>query len=263
MKKKPFDMDTIAAQLWTVRSLCGDARGFASTLAALKSIGYGSVELAGLGAISPGEVRRILDGSGISACSAHADSEQLLASPGSVIEMLHAVGCDFVAYPYPRNQDLSSAGGVARLCRQLSAAAAVFHSAGITLAYHNHSLELQRQGGQTVLQIILERTDPKLLQVELDTYWLQAGGVDPAQWIERCAGRTALLHIKDYGIDPGGEPVCREIGAGNLDWKRILSSARSSGCRWYIVEQDDHWSSGDPVESLRTSWSHLAQMQEA
>lgn len=256
-------MDTVAAQLWTVRSLCGDARGFASTLAALRSIGYRSVELAGLGAIAPGEVKRILGDSGISACSAHLDSELLLANPGAAVEMLHAAGCGYAAYPYPKNQDLSSPEGVARLCGQLSAAAAVLHSAGITLAYHNHGIELQRQGGQTVLQIILERTDPKLVQVELDTYWLQAGGVDPAQWIERCAGRADLLHIKDYGIDPGGKPVCREIGAGNLDWKRIFLSAGKAGCRWHIVEQDDDWSSGDPVESLRTSWNNLAQMRRA
>ena len=46
-------MENFAAQLWTVRSLCGDARGLASTLTALRSIGYNAVELAGLAAIPP------------------------------------------------------------------------------------------------------------------------------------------------------------------------------------------------------------------
>ncbi|MGA2615220.1 MAG: sugar phosphate isomerase/epimerase [Spirochaetia bacterium] len=249
--------ETIAFQLWTVRSLCGDAPNFASTLAAIRSIGYRAVELAGVSAISPADVRRVLDDTGVRSCCVHADSEQILRDPGAVVAMLRSLGCDSVAYPYPRNQDLSSPEGVARLCRLLSDAGSVFHSEGITFSYHHHNLELQKLDGRPVLQEILDRTDPQHVRVELDTYWLQAGGVDPARWIERCAGRVPFLHIKDFGVDPKGKPVFREIGAGNLDWDGILKAAEKAGCTWLIVEQDDHWSTGDPVASLRTSWTYL------
>ncbi len=251
--------ENIAAQLWTVRSLCGDARGLASTLATLRSIGYSAVELAGVAAIPPAEVRRILSDAGVTSCCVHADSEQILSDPGAVVETLRALGCDSVAYPYPRNQDLSRPEGVSKLCRLLSEAGSVFHSEGIAFSYHHHNLELQRLDGRLVLQEILDRTDPKHVQVELDTYWLQAGGVDPARWIQRCAGRVPFLHIKDFGVDPQGKPLFREIGAGNLDWDGILKAAKKARCAWLIVEQDDHWSTGDPVESLRASWSYLAK----
>jgi len=256
-------MENLAAQLWTVRSLCADARGLASTLTALRSIGYNAVELAGLAAIPPADVRRILDDTGVAACAAHADAELILRDPGAVAATLHTLGCASVVYPYPRNQDLSSVEGVARLCSLLGSAGALFAAEGIKLSYHNHNLELQKLGGKTVLQTILERTDPKLLQVELDTYWLQAGGVDPARWIESCAQREELLHIKDYGVDREGRPKFKEIGAGNLDWDGILSAAWKVGCRWLIVEQDDHWTTGDPLESLRASWDYLARSQES
>jgi sugar phosphate isomerase/epimerase len=217
------------------------------------------VELAGLGSIPPGVVRRIVQDAGMTSCSAHADSGQILEDPGAVVETMRALGCDSVAYPYPRNQDLSTPEGVTLLCRMLSDAGAVFHSEGITFSYHHHSIELQKLGGRTVLEMILEQTDPRLVQLQPDTYWLQAGGVDPSRWIARFAGRVPFLHVKDYGVDSAGRAVFREIGAGNLDWNGILSAAKKAGCRWHIVEQDDHWSSGDPVESLRASWNHLAR----
>jgi sugar phosphate isomerase/epimerase len=248
----------IAAQLWTVRHLCGDAKGLASTLSRLKAIGYDAVELVALGAIPPDSVRRILDDCGITACSAHADSQLILSDPGAVAAMLHAVGCSSVAYPYPRNQDVASPQGVERLCRLLSSAASVFHSEGISFFYHNHALELQRLGERTALQMIMEQTDHRLMGMELDTYWLQAGGVDPAAWIERCNGRAALLHVKDYGITADGKPRFAEIGAGNLDWEKVLGAAARAGTRWLIVEQDDAWAV-DPVESLRTSWQYLSR----
>jgi sugar phosphate isomerase/epimerase len=47
-----------------------------------------------------------------------------------------------------------------------------------------------------------------------------------------------------------------EIGAGNLDWPRIVAAAERSGCRWYIVEQDTCL--GDPVDSLAQSYRYLA-----
>jgi sugar phosphate isomerase/epimerase len=250
----------IAVQLWTVRSLLGDARGLASALRAIRRIGYHAVQLAGLGPIPPADVRRVLDDAGLKACSAHEDADELLADPGRVAERLHVYGCASVAYPYPKNQDLSSVKGVQRLCRALTKAGKVFRAEGILFAYHHHHLEFQRLGGRTVMDMILEQVDPGLLEIEPDTYWLQAGGVDPVEWIRRCARRESLLHLKDYGVDPTGKPLFREIGAGNLDWNRILPAARRAGCRWYIVEQDDHWRTGDPLASLRESWRFLRRM---
>jgi sugar phosphate isomerase/epimerase len=249
---------SIAAQLWTVRSLCGDAKGFASTLTALKSIGYDAVELAGLANIPADAVRRTLDEAGITVCSAHADSQQLLEDPGAVIETLHSLGCSSAVYPHPRNQDFSSVEGVTRLCRRLSEVGSLLNSEGIAFSYHNHSLELQRLGERTILQMILDQTDPKIVGMELDTYWLQAGGVDPAKWIEKCRERVTLLHVKDYRINADGKPLFAEIGTGNLDWEGILSAAGKAGSQWLIVEQDDHWTGGDPVASLRTSWKYLS-----
>ncbi|HEY9594438.1 MAG TPA: sugar phosphate isomerase/epimerase, partial [Spirochaetia bacterium] len=104
---------------------------------------------------------------------------------------------------------------------------------------------------------ILAETDPDAVQVQLDTYWVQAGGGDPAEWLARLKGRASMVHVKDYGVDSGGKPVFEEIGQGNLGWKRILAAARKAGCQWYIVEQDSDWDDGDPFQSLRVSLTYL------
>ncbi len=249
--------ENIAAQLWTVRSLLGDARGLAAASRAVRRIGYRAVQLAGLGSISPQDVRRVLDDAGLKACSAHEDADEILLQPGRVAEKLRIYGCSSVAYPYPKNQDLSSVKGVQRLCRALTKAGKLFRTEGILFAYHHHHLEFQRLGSRTAMDIILDQVDPNLLEIEPDTYWLQAGGVDPVEWIRRLARRETLLHLKDYGVDPTGKPRFREIGGGTLDWGRILATARRADCRWYIVEQDDHFRTGDPVASLRESWRFL------
>jgi sugar phosphate isomerase/epimerase len=252
----------VAAQLWTVRSLLGDARGLADALGRIRGIGYPAVQLAGLGHIAPSEIRRSRNGAGVQACSSHEDAEEMLEHPARVAERLHVSGCASVAYPYPKNQDLFSANGVRRLSGALAHAGRVFRAEGILLAYHHHHLEFQRVGRQAAIEIILKQVDPDLLEVELDTCWLQAGGVDPAQWMRRCAGRQTLPHLKDYGVGPTGAPLFREIGAGNLDWDRILPAARRASCRGYIVEQDDHWNGGDPMASLRESWRLLSRMSD-
>jgi sugar phosphate isomerase/epimerase len=133
----------------------------------------------------------------------------------------------------------------------------MLRKAGVTFAYHNHNQEFHRLGGKTVMDMIIEETDHDAVQIELDTYWVQAGGGDPAAWLARLKGRASLVHLKDYGVDPKGRTMFEEIGQGNLAWDRIMAAARRAGCRWYIVEQDGDWEDGDPFQSLKMSLAYL------
>jgi len=131
--------------------------------------------------------------------------------------------------------------------------------AGIALAYHNHNFEFAKTGGKTWLELIYDNTDPKNLQAEIDTYWVQAGGGDPAEWIRKYAGRLSVLHAKDMVIGPDNEQRFAEIGEGNLNWPAILSAADDAGVEWYCVEEDDCYGR-DPFESLKISLENLRGM---
>lgn len=252
--------EKIAVQMYSVRDYCNDSHEIVETLKKVRSIGFLAVEMSSLGPLPPHELAKVLDGEGLTCCATHEDVEELLTDPESVIERLGVLGCTTTVYPYPRGQDFTTADGVKRLGKALNRSGKLFAKAGITLAYHNHNMEFHRLNGKTVFEWLMSETDPKAVATELDTYWVQAGGMDPAELLGRMKSRVPVLHLKDYGVDPKGKAMFEEIGYGNLDWDRILPAARRAGCRWYVVEQDSDWENGDPFQSLKMSLSYLKRL---
>ena len=247
----------LAAQLYTCRDLLKTPPDIAATLRRVRAAGYTAVQVSGMGPIAEEELNRILDGEGLVCCATHEPSQQILDEPSRVVERLRKLRCGITAYPYPANVDLGSESAVNELAARLDAAGAVLAKAGMILCYHNHSLEFRKLGGRTILDRLYEGTSRSRLQAELDTYWVQHGGGDPVAWCERLAGRMPVIHLKDYGIDGQNQPCFREVGSGNLDFKRIIGAAERGGCRWFIVEQDV--CPGDPIDSLAQSYRYLAE----
>jgi sugar phosphate isomerase/epimerase len=131
------------------------------------------------------------------------------------------------------------------------------YGAGLTFSYHNHSFEFERFGGRTGLAIIYEESDPRYLQAELDTYWVQHGGADPILWINKLAQRMPVIHLKDMAIIDNQQAMA-EVGEGNLNWPGILAACQEIGVEWYAVEQDI--CRRDPFESLKISYENLRAM---
>ena len=74
-------------------------------------------------------------------------------------------------------------------------------------------------------------------------------------WCKKLEQRMPLLHLKDFIMINDQESFFAEVGLGNLDIKNIVKTATDSGCKWFIVEQDE--CSGDPFDSLRISYNNL------
>jgi sugar phosphate isomerase/epimerase len=129
-------------------------------------------------------------------------------------------------------------------------------------AFHNHNYEFRRLGETTGFETIVTRTDPKLVWLELDCYWLTQAGYDPAEMLKQYAARTRMIHIKDRkpGFVPsqtldGSAEHFTEVGTGTIDWKAVLAAAQKAGVEHYFVEQD----SGErpPLESIAISYRNL------
>ena len=86
----------------------------------------------------------------------------------------------------------------------------------------------------------------------LDTYWVQAGGGNPAEWIEKLSGRVPCIHLKDYLFDAKMAP----IGVGNINFDRVFAAAAAAGTEYMLVEQDDCYDV-DPFECLKISYDYL------
>ncbi len=48
-----------------------------------------------------------------------------------------------------------------------------------------------------------------------------------------------------------------EVGAGSIDWSKVLKAAARAGVQHYYVEQD--YTPGDPIESLKKSYAYVTQ----
>ena len=246
----------LAAQLYTVRDFTNTPAEIATTMKKVKQLGYDAVQCSALGVIDAHELKRIVDGEGLTICATHTDYDRMRDEPQAVIDEHNLWGCKHAAIG-GLPQEYRSAEGYARFAKDASEVAKRLAEGGLTFSYHNHSFELERFNGRTGLEILYQDSDPKYFNSELDTYWIQHGGGDPAAWIRELKGRAHIVHLKDMAMD-GRTQLFSEIGEGNLNWSAILDACTEADVEWYIVEQDT--CQRDPFESLGISLRNLKEM---
>ncbi len=239
----------VGVQLYTVREFTNTAEGLVESLKKIRQIGYTAVEMSPFGPLEREELKKVLDGEGLSFPSTHLGVDQILNDFDRVSETLLFFDCRHVA----SSGRASDADGYKKLAADLSQAAEKLEKVGIALSYHNHHWEFQKYGDRTGLQILVDETDPKV-NFQLDTYWVQEGGGDPIDWIRSVSGRIPYLHLKDMTIIDAKVHMA-EVGEGNLNWPGIFAAAKEAGTQWYIVEQDH--CQRDPFESIAISLRNL------
>ena len=247
----------LAAQLYTVRQSTKTPEGIAKTLAKVKAIGYDAIQISAFGPCDPGEIAKMLEGEGLTCASTHIGWNRLVDDFDALIEEHRMWGCEHPAIGGMPGE-YRSAEGIVEFARLADEVGKKVVAAGMDFSYHNHNFEFQKAGGKTWLELLYEKSDPRYLKAEIDTYWVQAGGGDPADWIRRCTGRMPVLHLKDMTMGPDGVRMA-EIGEGNLNWPAILAAAKDAGVQWYCIEQDDCYER-DPFDSLKISLDNLHEM---
>ncbi len=246
----------IAAQLYTLRSFLKTPSDIAETMKKVKAIGYDAVQVSGVGPIDPYELKKIVDGEGLTICATHVSFDSMRDETSRVIDEHKLWGCKHIAIGGMPTV-YRNAEGFKKFAVEASEVVRRFAEAGLTFSYHNHSFELEKFDGRLGLDILFEDADPDLFNFEIDTYWIQNGGGDPAAWIRKVKGRGPLVHFKDMTVRDA-KPIMAEVGEGNLNWPAILDACKDSGVEWYIVEQDI--CERDPFESLGISLKNLKAM---
>ncbi|MCB0113548.1 MAG: sugar phosphate isomerase/epimerase, partial [Caldilineaceae bacterium] len=248
----------LAAQLYTIRAHTQTAADFAASMQKIRDIGYKSVQVSAIGPIAPAEVKQILDDNGLTVCITHIGFPRLQEDLDAVIEEHHLWQCKHVAVgSMPAEYREGGEDAYLRFAAEASAIGEKLHAAGLTFSYHNHSFEFVRFGHRTGLDLIYDESDPRFLQAELDTYWVQHGGADPAAWVRKMTNRMPVVHLKDMVIRDKQQTMA-EVGEGNMNWPAILDACRDANVEWYAVEQDI--CPGDPFESLAISYRNLRAM---
>lgn len=264
-------MTQIAAQLFTIRDFTKTRDDFAASMAKIRAIGYEAVQVSQIGDIPNAEVKRICDDNGLTICNTHVSVDDLLKKIDAVIAQHELWGTRHVAIgsmPLELREDESGFRRFAEIANGIGERLA---AAGLTFSYHNHSFEFVRFGEKSGLDLLFDETDPRYVQAELDTYWVQHGGADPVVWIEKMQDRMPVVHLKDMVMLPPpskSPPMKRgdlrpqqtmaEVGEGNMNFDGILAACKRIGVEWYAVEQDI--CQRDPFESLAISYRNLRAM---
>ena len=249
----------LAAQLYTVREFTQTASDFAASLAKVRALGYTAAQVSAIGPIPAAEVKQIAGDNGITICNTHIAWPRLLDDLDAVIDEHHLWDCKHVAVgSMPGEYREAGEEGLHRFAAEATEVGRKLAAADLTFSYHNHSFEFARYGKRNGLEILYAESDPRYVQAELDTYWIQHGGGDVIDWIRRMADRMPVIHLKDMAIVGRREQVMAEVGEGNLNWPGILAACQEANVEWYAVEQDI--CPGDPFESLAISYRNLAAM---
>ncbi|MDQ5862467.1 MAG: sugar phosphate isomerase/epimerase [Actinomycetota bacterium] len=176
---------------------------------------------------------------------------------------------------------MKSIDAVIDFAKQANEYAERLQEQGLGLYYHNHHIEFAKFDGKYMLDIIAENSPA--MGMEIDVHWVQRGGLDPVRTLEKYAGRTAMVHLKDYRIGQLPEESFgllekgdfrgfmdqfknvvqfAEVGEGNLDFASIIPAAQAAGAEYLLVEQDELY--GRTVwEALQTSYDNLVALGQS
>jgi sugar phosphate isomerase/epimerase len=244
----------LGVQLYTVRALM--ERGVPETLAAVAGIGYREVETAGLFGHAPEEFRSLLDRHSLVSPAGHVPITSLREDLDAALAVAQTLGQQWVVVPWLDQAERTEAG-YRQVAAELNRYGGAASDRGLRIGYHNHEFEFDDLGGGlTGYDILLDETDPSLVDVELDLYWAVKAGRDPVALFDAHPGRFALCHVKDMR-DRGGAETQADVGAGDLPFGDIFAHSERAGLRHYFVEHDDP---ADPLGSIRSSYTHLRQL---
>lgn len=239
----------IGAQFFTLRDFCKTPAGLAESLKKVADMGYPTVQISGTCAFDPSWLKQELDKNGLQCVLTHTPADQLKADAAQVAKNHDILGCDHVGLGYYGFKE-EKGESVEDFIRTYAPVARALKENGKTFMYHNHAHEFRKLDGQLILERIAQAVPE--MGITLDTYWVQVGGGDPAQWLEKLAGRVPCIHLKDYAYGP----TMAVLGEGNINFDRVFEKAASAGVKYMLVEQDN-CNGEDPFDCLKRSYEYL------
>ncbi|AEM71894.1 Xylose isomerase domain-containing protein TIM barrel [Allomuricauda ruestringensis DSM 13258] len=253
--------------LYTVRENMGeDAK---ATLQKVADAGYAYIEAADYKdgkfyGMEPQAFKAYAESLGLDPVSAHMGGATMENADQQIADT-KAAGFEYFTIPVPpmgmftfdrENRTMGMKGTMKEFADILTILGKKCDAAGLKLLYHNHDFEFKdNEEGVKPIVYLLENTDPKYVNFQMDLYWVTRAGADPVGYFEEYPGRFKLWHVKDMDEEGKFAPV----GEGTIDFKRILGEKEASGMIKYFVEQDMTWDK-KPLEVIKISHKGLKEI---
>lgn len=245
-------------QLFMVRRQA--ATDLEGILKQIHDVGFTQIELYPIAYThSPSELKKIVADSGLGLVSGHFD----YVGFESKVQYGKELGLKFMVCPMLPQDQWTSTAGFAKAAADFNRWGTAVRDAGMEFLFHNHCYEFKPQeGGVTGWETLMKNTDPKLVKMEFDMYWLTQAGQDPSAMLRKYADRARLIHLKDrkagaatgFAMGPVAEHFT-ELGTGTIAWPALIEQAKQQGIRYAFLDQDE--TAGPVIASMKESFAYL------
>lgn len=253
-------LETFGIQLYTLKDEM--ARDPKEVLRQLSSFGYGQIEsFEGESGMFWGmkntEFKSFADELNLDLISSHTNFQENFEEKAA---QAGEIGMKYLIAPWIGPQE--SIDAYKRMADRFNEAGEICKKNNLRFAYHNHAYTFEEQDGQIPQQVLMDNTDPDLVDYELDMYWVVVAGADPQEYLRKYSDRFKLGHVKDRRKDATAEETHAStvLGTGTIDYKPIIETAMENGMEYFFVEQEE-FKNTTPLESSRKNAEYLKNLR--
>lgn len=257
----------VGVQLYSIRdAMDADVPG---SLKKVSDMGYKYLELANYADgkfynYDPAEFRKMVEDLGMEILSSHTQVEAAGITLDNAQAMAddHAeLGVKYCVQPWVNEED-RNIESYKKMIADWNEVGRIMKGVDIQFGYHNHNFEFVNIDGVVpYYDIFMPEMDADLITMEIDLFWVSKAGQDPVEMFNKYPGRFQLFHLKDMKTEEAPffevlkEDIC-PVGAGVIDFKRILEAKKVAGMKHLFVE-DDNQGDGKPFEGIETSITNI------
>ncbi|MBN2091376.1 sugar phosphate isomerase/epimerase [candidate division KSB1 bacterium] len=233
-------------------------KDYIKALEQVAEIGYHTLEMGNFYGPSLVEFKNLLQKLGLKVLAGGGAIGNLQTDLDKMIQDSHDLGKKYLLcyWPWTDSPENKTLDDWKRMAESLNHIGKKVKQAGLVFGYHNHDLEFKITEGQIPYNIILDNTDPDLVAMQIDLYWIKKGNQEPIPYFEKYPGRFPLWHVKDMDNTPERSFAC--VGQGIIDFPAIFAKADLAGMQHLWVEHDKP---ENPMECARVSFEYLKNLR--
>lgn len=209
--------------------------------------------------------KKLLQQNNLEMVSYGAGFEELENNPQAVIDNAKALGAKFIMCAWiPHKEGVFTIDEINKAIRVFSKAGKLMYENGLQFCYHPHGYEFRLHEGGTLFDYMVNNTDPKYVNFEMDVFWVKHPGQDPVALLEKYPTRFLMLHLKDrkpgtQGNQDGHAPDETNVvlGKGDVGIEAIMKQAKKIGIKYYFIEDE----SPKAVEQIPQSLEFLGTLK--
>jgi sugar phosphate isomerase/epimerase len=205
--------------------------------------------------MSATEFKSYMESIGLTMLSSHCDTTKDFEKKAAAAA---AVGMKYLIFPFEGAD--KTIDDYKKYAEDFNKKGEICKKNGIRFAFHNHDFSFKAINGVFPQDILMQNTDPSLVDFEMDMYWVVTPGQDPVAWLKKYPKRFPLVHVKDRTKNATDRADSCTLGQGNIDYPSILKEAKKYGVKYYIVEQEKYEGT-TPIDSAKADAEYMKKVK--